>query len=156
MNVPTTPHMLPVLQEKLEKAGIEANFVTNEQAKKQAMLDANFAICKSGTIAVEAALAQIPHVIIYKVNKISAALLKRMVKVKFFNLINITADREIIPELMQEKCTAKNIADIAMNLIQDKENSVKQVRDSLEILAQMGLGAAQSPSEVAANEILSI
>ena len=66
-----------------------------------------FAVAKSGTISLEICNAKIPSIIIYKMNSINFFIIKALVKVKFANIINIAAEEEIIPELLQSKCNSK-------------------------------------------------
>ena len=68
-----------------------------------------FAIAKSGTISLEISNAKVPSIIIYKMNVINYLIVKMLVKVKFANIINIAANEEIIPELIQSNCNSKNI-----------------------------------------------
>jgi len=68
-----------------------------------------FAVAKSGTVSLEICNANIPSIIIYKINMINYWILKFLVKVKFANIINIINNKEIIPELLQDECNAKEI-----------------------------------------------
>ena len=79
-----------------------------------------FAVAKSGTVSLEICNAKIPSVIIYKMGKINFFLVKTLVKVKFANIVNIAANKEIIPELIQSKCNPKDIFDNVDKLLSDK------------------------------------
>ena len=57
-----------------------------------------------------------------------------MVKVKFANIVNITANEEIIPELLQSNCNSKNIFNTVSNLIQNQEALEKQVYKTQEVI----------------------
>ena len=50
-----------------------------------------------------------------------------LVKVKFANIINIAANEEIIPELLQSKCNPANIYNTVDKLLSDKQALEKQV-----------------------------
>ena len=63
----------------------------------------------SGTISFEAMLLKKPMCVCYKVSALSAAIAKRMLKVKMFSLPNLLANRKVVPELIQDDCTAENI-----------------------------------------------
>ena len=58
---------------------------------------------------------------------INFLIIKMLVKVKFANIINIAANEEIIPELLQSKCNPKNIYNNVDKLLNDKQALVKQV-----------------------------
>jgi len=68
-----------------------------------------FAVAKSGTISLEICNAKIPSIIIYKMGMINFFIVKMLVKVKFANIINIAANEEIIPELLQSNCNPTNL-----------------------------------------------
>lgn len=63
----------------------------------------------SGTISFEAMLLKRPMCVCYKVSALSAAIAKRMLKVKMFSLPNLLANRKVVPELIQDDCTPENI-----------------------------------------------
>ena len=65
-------------------------------------------------------MLKVPSVIIYKMNLINFLIIKMLVKVKFANIINIAANEEIIPELLQSNCNAKNIFNTVDNLFANK------------------------------------
>ena len=68
-----------------------------------------FAVAKSGTVSLEICNAKVPSIIIYKMNFINFLIVKMLVKIKFANIINIINNKEIIPELIQKECNAKEI-----------------------------------------------
>ena len=57
-----------------------------------------------------------------------------LVKVKFANIINIAANEEVIPELLQSKCNPKDIYNMVDKLLTDKQTLEKQVTKSQEII----------------------
>ncbi|MCI4625974.1 MAG: lipid-A-disaccharide synthase [Candidatus Magnetoovum sp. WYHC-5] len=67
------------------------------------------AIIASGTAAFQGALIGIPMVVIYKLSWLTYILAKQLIKVKYVNLTNLIFDKPIIPELIQEHASAKNI-----------------------------------------------
>ena len=73
-------------------------------------------------------------------NIINYLIIKILVKVKFANIINIAANEEIIPELLQSKCNSRNIFNVVEKLIADKEELNKQVTNSQEIINKFKTG----------------
>ena len=108
--------------------------VSDEAVKSQVLKQSIFAVAKSGTISLEICNAKIPSIIIYKMNSINFFIVKLLVKVKFANIINIAADDEIIPELLQSKCNSKNIFDAVDELLIDQQALEKQIAKSQEII----------------------
>ena len=87
-----------------------------------------FALAKSGTISLEICNFKIPSIIIYKMNSINFFIVKFLVKVKYANIINIAANKEIIPELLQSKCNSKNIFNTVDSFLNNKESAEKTTK----------------------------
>ena len=83
--------------------------ISDDKIKFHILKKSIFAIAKSGTISLEICNAKIPSIILYKMGIINFFIIKLLVKIKFANIINISANKEIIPELLQNDCNAKNI-----------------------------------------------
>jgi|TARA_B110000046_G_scaffold147289_1_gene154876 lipid-A-disaccharide synthase len=88
---------------------INCDVISDENIKHQVLSNSVFAVSKSGTVSLEICNAGIPSIIIYKINMINYFIMKSLVKVKFANIINIINKKEIIPELLQGECNAKEI-----------------------------------------------
>jgi lipid-A-disaccharide synthase len=63
----------------------------------------------SGTVALEVTLAKIPFCVAYKVNPLTAALARRLLKVDTFSLPNLISGHKVVSEYIQENCTAENL-----------------------------------------------
>jgi lipid-A-disaccharide synthase len=74
------------------------------------------AIVASGTATLETALFNIPQVVVYKGGKLTIAIARMLVKLKFISLVNLIMDKAVVKELIQEECTANKIAE-ELNLI---------------------------------------
>ena len=83
--------------------------VSDDKIKSHLLRKSIFAVAKSGTVSLEICNAKIPSIILYKMNFINFFIVKILVKTKYANIINIAAQEEIIPELLQSKCNANNI-----------------------------------------------
>lgn len=70
------------------------------------------ALVTSGTATLETTLAGTPQVVCYRANgsKLSYAIMKRLLKVKYVSLPNLIADKKVVPELLLHHCTAETIA----------------------------------------------
>ena len=104
--------------------------IHDEKIKNEILKSSIFAVAKSGTISLEICNAKIPSVIIYKMNIINYFIVSKFIKVRFANIINIVADREIIPELLQSKCTSEKIFNLVDKLLNDKMALKKQIEES--------------------------
>ncbi|MEN9700180.1 MAG: hypothetical protein RLZZ301_1378 [Bacteroidota bacterium] len=67
---------------------------------------ADMALVTSGTATLETALFRVPQVVCYKGSALSIWLAKRLVKIRFISLVNLILNKEAVPELIQEHCTA--------------------------------------------------
>ena len=63
----------------------------------------------SGTVALEAALIKRPMVVCYKFNPLTYHMFKRLVKLQWFSLPNLLANKTLVPELLQGDVSAENI-----------------------------------------------
>jgi lipid-A-disaccharide synthase len=81
-------------------------FKDSRQLLKQASVAA---VC-SGTATLEAALLNVPQVVVYRTSTLNYAIAKRLVKLKNIALVNVTAGKEIVPELIQGELTPQNLA----------------------------------------------
>lgn len=94
-------------------------FVTDVEEKRDAYAASDISLAASGTIALELALARVPMIITYKVSKISAWIVKKFVKTKYFCMINILLKRKAVPELLQEECTPQTLSSGLLVLLKD-------------------------------------
>lgn len=108
--------------------------ISDEKIKSFILRKSIFAVAKSGTISLEICNAKIPSVIIYKMNSVNFFIIKLLVKVKFANIINIAADEEIIPELLQSNCNPVNIFNKVDNLLKNKEALEDQIKKSQKVI----------------------
>ena len=97
-------------------------------------------IMASGTATLEATFLLTPMIVIYKVSFLSWIVMKNLVNpnIKSTALPNIIADREIVPELLQKRASAKNIANIAIRLLKNPDELDNQRKELRNVLAKMG------------------
>ncbi len=113
------------------------------------------ALSKSGTVSLELAAVGVPHLIMYKFNALSNLAAKLLVKIRFANLINLLADREIIPEFVLDNCRANLIADCALKLLAEPEKAAAQVVEAREVMQKLRLPDIM-PSDRAAQIVLEV
>ncbi|WP_341748292.1 lipid-A-disaccharide synthase [Candidatus Tisiphia endosymbiont of Dascillus cervinus] len=116
---------------------------------------ATLALAKSGTNTLEIAACNTPMIVAYKLNILSFLLIKLLIKIPYISLINIIANKEILPEFIQFNCTKSNIADKLTSLLVDRKKAAQQVKESRKILIELGFKSPSSPSSVAAHIIKS-
>ena len=142
----TVEHTQLIQNLLLEKGFKNCGAIGDEKIKSHILKSSIFAVAKSGTISLEICNAKIPSVIIYKMGMINFFIIKMLVKVKFANIINIAADEEVIPELLQSKCNPKDIYNEVDKLLSDKKVLEKQVRKFQGIISKF---KTEKSSEIA-------
>lgn len=113
---------------------------------------ATAALVKSGTTTLEAALAVTPFVVVYRMNALSYALAKRLVKVPHIALANLIAERRVAPEFVQDAATPETLSAALLPLL---DEASAERREMVEGLAGVrgklgGAGAARRVAELAA------
>ena len=110
-------------------------------------------LIKSGTSSLEMAVAGVPHIVAYRVNPITAAIARRLVKVPHASLVNLLCGREVVPECIQEDCTPEKLTSALLPLLQDEAFIAAQRQGFAETLAKLHAPEG-APSETAAAAVL--
>ena len=146
------------INEKLKNSTLSnIEVISDESIKSQILLNSVFAVSKSGTVSLEICNAKVPSIIIYKMNFLNFMIVKFLVKTKFANIINIINDKEIIPELLQNECNAKEIFKSVTYFLNHPELSIKQLTDCQKTLSEIRSKTSSSAeaSSVLANYLIS-
>jgi lipid-A-disaccharide synthase len=104
----------------------------------EALTQADVAIAKTGTIAMECACYGVPAVTLYKTSWFTYQAGKRIVKVKSLTLPNLLANEEVFPEFIQDAATPGNIARAALDLLRDDARRTRIKTRLTEIVATLG------------------
>ena len=130
---------------------INCSAIADEKIKSHVLNSSFFAVAKSGTISLEISNARVPSVIIYKMGFINFLIIKMLVKVKFANIINIAANKEIIPELLQSNCNPLNIFKKVESLLDDENLRNDQIFKSYKIIDNF---KTENSSKIAASVLV--
>ena len=103
------------------------DIISDENLKKEILTNSIFAVCKSGTVSLQVCNSNVPSIIIYKLSFINFMIFKLLVNVKYANIINIINDKEVIPELLQGECNAKEIYNSVKYMLKNPEIGKKQL-----------------------------
>lgn len=151
--LPTVKTVSSRVKEMVKDTKLPLILVETEKERYDAFKASSAAIAASGTVALELAICNIPHIIGYIVSPLTAFLAQKLLKIQFVNLSNILLGREIIPELLQERCKAGNICQYIEHLLNKDELYEKQMKGFQKVREILGCGI-QTPSQNAADIVL--
>ena len=109
-HIPASEYNKHLINDYMQKSKI-SNFIitTSENEKNFYIRDSILTISKSGTITLDICKNQCPLIVVYKTSWLNYLLIKPFINTKFGNILNIIAQKEVIPELIQGKCNADEI-----------------------------------------------
>jgi len=85
-------------------------------------------IVASGTASLEAAIAGLPHLVVYRLNRLTYAVAKRVVKLPYVSLPNIVAGREVVPELLQDRVRPECLVPAFKELLGKRDSLRKELQ----------------------------
>jgi len=108
----------------------------------------------SGTATLQAALIGTPMVIVYRTSPLTYQIAKRLVTIPYVGLVNILADQEVVPELLQDQMTSENIAHEARQILENPERQ-RMMQEVFQTIRQSlgSPGASQRAAEMILAEI---
>lgn len=124
----------------LAQAGVEVIVTEGKQYDLMQICDA--CIASSGTATLETALMELPTVLVYRLAAVTWFLAKLLVHVKYAGLPNLLLDREVTPELLQDKVTAGNIYNILHPWLTDESARQKNIQEIKTVRTALGAGGA--------------
>ena len=125
--------------------------ISDSKIKSHILKKSIFAVVKSGTVSLEVCNAKIPSVILYKMNFINFLIIKTLVKVKYANIVNIVANEEIIPELLQSQCNPQQIYKTVSEYLESPSKTEYQIKKTQLILKE--LRTEESSTELASQAL---
>ncbi len=96
------------------------------------------AVVASGTASLECAVVGIPQIVVYRVDPLTWAVGKRLVKVNHLSMVNVMAGEEVVPELLQEKMQPDAIAGQALELLGNRKKREAMKQRVADIVATLG------------------
>jgi lipid-A-disaccharide synthase len=126
-----------------------------------ALFHSRAGIVASGTATVEAALMNMPFVMVYRVSPLTYALGKPRVKVPRFAMVNLIAGEEVVPELVQHDFTAEKVVARLKEILPDGPVRDRMLEGLAGVKARLrapktASGAVQHPADRAAGIILAM
>lgn len=132
------------------------HLVEDEIGKADAMAAATVALACSGSVTTEIALAGCPVVVGYRLEPLTYAILKRLIRTPYITLFNIAAGEEIAPELVQDRCTGERLAAEVGHRLNEPMLRIGQIERQNAALEKMGRGLPGDPSARAADAVIDL
>jgi len=134
------PIASPLLKEPISQAvqGLPIPVTLFQGRAQEVMAVSRLSIMASGSASLEASLLEVPMILTYRLNSLDYRLIRFFVKLRWAGLPNLIMQREIVPELIQEKATVENICTYAKDLIRDGEKRQKMISDLKSLNSLLG------------------
>ena len=153
--LPTMPHLEDAVRRGLESWQVRPRVVVGEHEKRAAFRIARAAFAKSGTVTLELALAQVPMVTAYRAGAVEAWIVRRRITSSSVILANLVIGENVIPEFIQEDCTAAKLVPALRDVLADSPLRRRQQDAFARIDAIMSTGDL-APSARAADTVLGV
>ena len=105
---------------------------------RDVMRAADVAFVASGTATLETALIGTPMIVIYIVNALNYAIMKRLIRIPYFSLVNIVAQKRIVPEYLQKEAVPETMAADLVSLMTDKQRRQTMQSELANVKSLMG------------------
>jgi lipid-A-disaccharide synthase len=153
--IPTVPLVAETILEETRNWRAPVTVVQDPRYKYDAFAACTVALAASGTVTLELTIAGIPTVVAYRVNALSAAIARRLIDPEAIVLTNKLMGRRVVPQFIQDDCTADRLTVAVERLFDDPRARAEQGAAS-EAIRQMLLADGQDPSDRAARTVLRV
>jgi lipid-A-disaccharide synthase len=118
--------------------------IESAENKASVINDSKCVLAKSGTNNIEIALYGKPFIVAYKVNFFSWLYIKSLINIKYASLLNIIANKEIVPEFLQYNCSPKLMSKALYELITNKDLAEKQILATNQVIESLKISGSNS------------
>lgn len=125
------------LEAAIQAYGLRAEIASDPQLVLAA---ADLAITKSGTVNLEAALLNVPQVVIYRVSRLTAWVARNLLRfsIPFMSPPNLVMMQPIVPEFLQEAATPEQVSQTALDILLNPERQQKMLADYQQLRQALG------------------
>jgi len=136
-----------LLESVLQKSSLSVK-VVKEQAS-EVMAAADLALVASGTATLQAAVIGTPLILVYRTSALTFWLAFFLIRVRWIGLVNLVAERTVVPELIQTDATGQRLYEEASRLLDDRFAYDEMKRGLAKVRASLGQpGASARAAEV--------
>ena len=130
------------IKSEISASGVEITTISENRYDLMSIADA--AMATSGTVVLEAALLNLPCVVLYKMAKLNYCIAKLFVNIDYFCLPNILLNKNVLPELLQDGVQPEIIAEEILKMYRGNPNREKVIKELKEACAKLGEPGAAS------------
>jgi lipid-A-disaccharide synthase len=135
------------VESRVNDSGVEVRLIEGDTYN--ALGHADFAIVASGTATVETALAGTPMVIVYRGSELNWRLIRPLIHLDTFGMVNLIAGRRIVPELIQHDCTGEKIAEAVQAILADPARLAQMLEGLREVREKLSTAGGSVPERAA-------
>jgi lipid-A-disaccharide synthase len=152
---PTLPHIEAEVRGFL--AGINnVHIIADPDRKPQIFTAMSAAVAVSGTVALELAVANVPHVIAYSMSPLTWQIVSRVVRVRHAHLANILLNKKVVPEFIQDNCDADRVAAAIVPLLKFGHAAEEQYAEFATVRKLLHGKTKDAPSVQAARFVMDL
>ena len=125
----------------------EANPMTEVSGKEQAsevMAVSDLVLVASGTATLQAAVVGTPMVLLYRTTALTYWLARALIRVKWIGLVNLVANRSVVPELIQGEATGARACEEALRILEDRAAYDEMKRSLAKVKGALGEPSAST------------
>lgn len=153
--IPAAANVRAMIEESVATWPWPVLVVDGARERYDAFAAADLALATSGTVTLELSWAAVPTVVIYRVPWLTGEIARRMIRVRFASIVNIVADREVLPEFLQSRCRPELIGETLGGLLSDGPRRAEIGAEARRISRNLEPGG-ERPSARAARAVLDI
>jgi lipid-A-disaccharide synthase len=150
--IPTLKHLKEPITHLVKNIKSTTHVIVPNDDKWSIFKACDVALAVSGTVGLELAVANVPHIIGYKMNPVTHMIAKQLIKTPYAHLANIMMGHEIVPEFIQDDCNAVDMTAELLTLLEDLSYQRNQTDEFIKLRERMG--ALNAPSKNAADYLL--
>lgn len=147
-------HINRIIDTVVQRDGDRACFRVSSRSSRDILANSDFALVKSGTSSLEAALVGVPFLIGYKISAVSWFVGSILIRSSMKGLVNLIAQEEIVPELFQDQAEPAQLARVARKYLEDPARSAAMRAQLARIREQLGVRCASETAAAAVSRYL--
>ena len=126
-----------------------SNIAVEVETMRGVLQKSKAAVVTSGTATLETALMGVPEVVVYKGSPVSYQIAKRLIKVPYISLVNLIANKKLVPELIQKECNVENVYAALQDILEPNHYlEIKNGYQQMKSLLTSGGGAATAAIDI--------